>query len=116
MSAVSHTLPLEKSKAYRAILWGGLITGVLDIAAAVYYLASRKLKFLVERAIVCGSVYGVAVYLFMNLIVLPLSAFPHKISYSLVTVVTGLNVHVLCIGLPISLTVRRIAKFKRRIP
>ncbi len=152
---------MEKSKAYRAILWGGLIAGVLDItaafvtnglrgispirilqsiasgllgmgsykggfvtavlglflhfiiaagAAAVYYLLSRKLRFLVERAIVCGPVYGVAVYLFMNLIVLPLSAFPHKISYPLVKVVTGLIVHMLCVGLPISLTVRRIAR------
>jgi hypothetical protein len=98
---------------------GGLATAALGLflhfiiatgAAAVYFLASRKLKFLLERDFVCGPVYGVAVYWFMNAIVLPLSAFPHKISYSPVTVVTGLTVHVLCVGLPIALTIRRIAK------
>lgn len=151
--------PREQMKAYRAIISGGLLAGVLDItaafvtnglrgvspfrilqsitsgllgmasykggfataalglflhftiatgAAAVYYFTSRKLKFLVERATVCGAVYGLAVYWFMNMLVLPLSAFPHKISYTLVSVVTGLLVHMLCVGLPISLTVRRI--------
>ena len=32
-------------------------------AATVYYLASRKLKFLLQWAIVCGLLYGVAIYL-----------------------------------------------------
>jgi hypothetical protein len=98
---------------------GGFTTAALGLflhftiatgAATVYYLVSRKLKFLAEQAIVCGLLYGVAVYWFMNLIVLPLSAFPHKISYALGKVVTGLIVHMLCVGLPISLTVRRFSK------
>ena len=40
-------------------------------ATAVYYVTSCRLTFLAERAFVCGLVYGVAVYLFMNFIVLP---------------------------------------------
>jgi hypothetical protein len=35
-------------------------------AASVYYLASRKLTFLVRRAVPFGLLYGTAVYLFMH--------------------------------------------------
>lgn len=95
---------------------GGLGTAALGVvlhfviaisAAAVFYVASRRLKLLVRRPVVCGLLYGVAVYLFMNLVVLPLSAFPHKVSFRPALLVTGLIVHMLCVGLPISLTVRR---------
>jgi len=75
-------------------------------AAAVYYAASRKLKFLVQRAIVCGPLYGVAIYLFMNFVVVPLSAVPFKFKYAPSAVMIGLAVHMLCIGLPISLAIR----------
>ncbi len=97
---------------------GGLKTAALGVvlhfiiataAAAIYYAASRKLKFLVRQAIVCGLLYGIAVYFFMNLVVLPLSAFPHKVSFPLSSLVTGLIVHMLCVGLPISLTVPRFS-------
>lgn len=75
-------------------------------AATVYYLASRKLKFLLQWPIVCGLLYGVAIYLFMNGVVVPLSAVPFKFSYPPLAVIIGLAVHMLCIGLPISLAVR----------
>jgi hypothetical protein len=39
-----------------------------------YYLASRQAKVLLQRAIPLGLVYGVFLYFFMNLVVLPLSA------------------------------------------
>jgi uncharacterized membrane protein YagU involved in acid resistance len=47
-------------------------------AATVYYLAGRKLTFLVSRAVLCGLIYGVLVYLFMHIVVLPLSAAPKR--------------------------------------
>jgi hypothetical protein len=34
MQTASATLPMERSKAYRAIFWGGLIAGAFDITAA----------------------------------------------------------------------------------
>src|SRR5215469_3323229 len=43
-------------------------------AATVYYLASRKLRFLVEHPVIFGLLYGEAVFLFMYFVVLPLSA------------------------------------------
>jgi hypothetical protein len=42
--------------------------------ATIYYVASRRLKFLAEHWIVCGLFYGAAVDQVMTLIVLPLSA------------------------------------------
>jgi uncharacterized membrane protein YagU involved in acid resistance len=45
-------------------------------AATVYYLASRKLTFLVGRAVFCSLTYGALVYLSIHIVVLPLSAVP----------------------------------------
>ena len=75
-------------------------------AAAVYVAASRKLRFLVEHPVVCGLLYGAAVYAFMNSVVVPLSAAPFQIPYNLV----GLTVHLFCIGLPIGLITSKLAK------
>ena len=76
-------------------------------AAAVYYLVSRRLGFLVRWAVLCGLLYGIAVYLFMNFVVLPLSAFPGKITYSPRALVIGILGHMFLVGLPIALAVRR---------
>jgi uncharacterized membrane protein YagU involved in acid resistance len=75
--------------------------------AAVFYLASRKLTFLVRQPIISGLLYGIFVFCIMNLVVLPLSAFPHKVSFSLSSVIIGVTVLMFCIGLPIALMVRR---------
>ncbi len=77
-------------------------------AAAVYYLASRQLKFMVSQAILSGVLYGIFVWLFMNLIVLPMT--PLKITYTFWSVVIGLIIHIFCVGLPIALVVRRFSK------
>ena len=75
-------------------------------AAVVYYLASRGLRFLITQAVICGILYGVCVYLFMNFVVLPRSAIPFKMSYPWPALVSGLLIHMFGIGLPISLAVR----------
>ena len=75
-------------------------------AATVYVAASRKLRFLVEHPVVCGLLYGAAVYAFMNSVVVPLSAASFKIPYNLV----GLGVHLVCIGLPIGLITARFSR------
>jgi hypothetical protein len=79
-------------------------------AAAVFYFVSRKLHFLVQYAIACGILYGIAVYFFMQLIVLPLSAFPHKSSFVLTWVGLGVIIHIFCVGLPISLATRKYSQ------
>lgn len=93
---------------------GGAATAALGLllhyviaygATTVYFLASRKLRFLVDHAFVCGPLYGIAVWVFMNAVVVPLSAAPFKIPYSPV----GLTVHMFCVGLPMALVVRRFS-------
>jgi hypothetical protein len=79
-------------------------------AAAVYYAASRKLVFLREHALLCGLFYGIAVFLVMNLVVLPLSALHARGPYKLAGLIQGLLVHMVLIGLPISFSVRKFAK------
>jgi hypothetical protein len=79
--------------------------------AAVYYLASRKLRVLVRHPFVCGVLYGAAVYALMNYVVVPLSAAPFKGSTpAAVTLVTGLLLHMFGIGLPIALATRRFSR------
>jgi hypothetical protein len=75
-------------------------------AATVFCLASRKLRWLVGRPWLSGPLYGVAVYWFMQLIVLPLSAIPFKLNFSWPVVATGLMIHIVCVGLPIALVAR----------
>jgi hypothetical protein len=159
MSAASVAPSTEKANPYRAILWGGLIAGALDITAAfinsaihgstparvlqgiaggllgaksfqyglasaalglalhflvayvattVFYVASRKLTFLVRRPFLSGPLYGIAVYLFMYLVVLPLT-FSRSFVTQFSAVLTGLLIHIVCVGLPIALTVRRFS-------
>ena len=77
--------------------------------AAVYYAASRRLPSLVQHAVFCGLVYGIAVYLFMNFVVLPLSAVPFTPSYPPAVLLRGLLGIMLLVGLPISLVNRFVA-------
>jgi hypothetical protein len=97
---------------------GGLGTALLGLlchfviafgAATVYFVASRTIPFLVQYAIACGTLYGVAVYFFMNRIVVPLSA-AAKRPFSLKLMIIGVVIHIFCVGLPISLSVRRFSK------
>lgn len=74
-------------------------------ATAVFYAASRRLLWMVRWPFVSGVLYGIAVYFFMNWIVLPLSRDvrpPFSISRNIIAAVTL----IFCIGLPISLIVR----------
>ncbi len=95
---------------------GGLTTAALGLvlhffiallAATLFYLAARAIPLLTHRAFLFGILYGLAIYAFMNLLVLPLSAFPRKVTFPLLATSTGLFVHMFFIGLPISLAVRR---------
>jgi hypothetical protein len=149
----------ERSQAFPAIGWAGLVAGVLDISSAfilsylkgggpigvlqgvaagligresmkgglataalglsihffiafvvasVFYLASRKLVFLTRHTVISGLLYGVAVYGVMYWIVMPL-AYP-VVHPSLSRDLTAVCVHMLLIGLPVALIVRRYSR------
>lgn len=98
---------------------GGVGTYVLGIflhffiafsVTAIYYGASRKLRFMTEHPLVCGLFYGMAVELVMSYVVLPLSALHARGPYDLRDVLLGLIVHAVVVGLPVSFSVRRFAR------
>jgi uncharacterized membrane protein YagU involved in acid resistance len=93
-----------------AALLGLLCQFVIATGAAfVYFIASRRLTVLLRRPIACGAIYGVLVYLFMNFVVLPLSAFPLHVTYPVRTLVQGFLSHMVFVGIPIALLVRRFS-------
>jgi hypothetical protein len=155
-SAVSASAP--KRRPLPAILVGGLVTGVLDMAyailvyspknpiripqaiatgllgggsfnggfrsaalgiachftialgaATVFYLASRKLPWLVEHAVPAGMIFGAIVYLFMHFVVIPISAVP-KSPFRLNVQLAEFVWHWFGVGLPIALSVRRFSR------
>jgi hypothetical protein len=77
----------------------------------IYFAASRKLSFLTEHPLVCGLFYGMAVELVMGYVVLPLSALHARGPYDLQDVLQGLLVNMVIVGLPVSFTVSRFARF-----
>jgi hypothetical protein len=77
--------------------------------AAVYCIASRRLDFLREHFFVCGLFYGIAVFLTMNLVVLPLSAYHAMGPYTYRGLVQGILAHMFLIGLPISTSLRMLS-------
>jgi hypothetical protein len=100
----------------RAAAEGGLATAALGAVlhlliafawAAVYWLAGRRLEVLVRRPVVCGLLYGAAVYFVMYFVVLPLSAVYFKPSRELSSVLLNAAGHMLLVGLPIALAAGR---------
>lgn len=149
---------MPRNRAVYAILWGGLVAGLIDICyaigfsatrgvppvrilqsvasgllgspsyqggagsatlglvlhfllmliiAAIFYFASTRMRFLIERPILWGALYGFVVYWVMNLVVLPLSAFPSEVKFVPVVVITSLIVHAFGIGVPIAIASRK---------
>jgi hypothetical protein len=94
---------------------GGLASGLLGLlahftiaigAAATYWIASRRIGVLRHHPVISGLLFGVLIYLFMNFVVLPLSAFPLELKYPIATLAKGFLFHALLIGLPIALSLR----------
>jgi len=76
----------------------------------VFYLASRRLPFLTRRPLVWGPLYGIAVYLTMNLVVVPLSALHGTgLPHALPVLLNGILIHILGVGTPSALFARAAA-------
>jgi uncharacterized membrane protein YagU involved in acid resistance len=98
----------------KAAFEGGIPTALLGLAlhyfiaavvVCVYFFASRRIAALRNSPILMGALYGLAVYLFMNLVVLPLSAAGPP-TFRLVGVLNQLFAHIFCIGIPTALLTR----------
>jgi len=118
-------LPLER-------LWQGIASGALGTSAfkggkrtatlglvfhflialavaAIYYAISLKLPILIEKPILCGTLYGIAVHVVMSRIVVPLSAAPKR-EFSLKAFLTQLIIHICFVGLPIALVISHFSR------
>jgi hypothetical protein len=82
-------------------------------AAAVFYTASRLIPALYRFPFVFGPAFGVAVYLVMHYIVVPLSAVPRRtVPVTTVELLDLLFAHIFLIGLPIALFARHSARIR----
>ena len=101
-----------------AAFQGGIKTALIGLAlhyliatiwTVIFYLASRKWLFLIERPIQFGLLYGIAVYLIMTFVVVPLSYVTPRPA-----TITGRTIGILtimfCVGLPIALIMRRFSR------
>lgn len=78
-------------------------------AAAVFVLASRQIPWLIDHAIPAGMMYGVAVWVVMNFVVIPLSAMPKR-PFNLTLAASQLLIHIFIVGLSISLPARHFLR------
>lgn len=99
----------------RASFEGGAATAALGFLlqyviatsmAVAYYVVAQRWTLLRRRAVLCGAAYGLALYGIMNYVVVPLSA-ARTGSRDPLWVGLSVAVHVLGVGLPIALCVRR---------
>jgi hypothetical protein len=95
----------------KAAYGGGLPTGALGIAlhffilivaATLYRLAAARVPVLARRPLLCGVLYGLAIFGFMNFVVLPLSL-AGTAPWTLPRLARGVLVHLLLVGAPIGL-------------
>jgi hypothetical protein len=75
--------------------------------AAVYWVTVQRFQMLSRYAMVSGMIYGMVIFVVMNFVVLPLSAFPHPFRFSLVGTGTNFLAHVFLVGVPIALAARK---------
>jgi hypothetical protein len=94
---------------------GGIPTALLGLAlhffiaatvATIYILASRKFP-LSRHPFLYGTLYGIAVYIVMNYVVLPLSHIGLRPLPPLVPLINGVAALIFCIGIPTALIAHR---------
>ncbi len=95
---------------------GGMATALLGTVshfsiaigmAAVYYAVSTRVRLLLDRPILSGTLFGLGCYVAMNYVIVPLSASPGgppKFGWSMLIALTP---HIVFVGIPIALITRR---------
>ena len=95
---------------------GGAPTALLGLAAhfglsylwaGLFVVAAARQPRLIAKPVVAGAAFGVIVFLVMRLVVLPLSAFPHPVTFQPLAAGLDLLSHMFLFGLPIAVAARR---------
>jgi hypothetical protein len=84
-----------------ALLGMGFHVLIATTSALIFNIAVRFAPGLLVHYVASGMIYGVVVFLVMNLGVIPLSAMPPR-PFSLALTIRQILVHISCVGLPIS--------------
>ena len=98
-----------KGGAATGALGRALHLGIAVVAAAAYFVGATRSARVRRHYLLCGALFGVGVYLCMNFVVLPLSAVPFKITYTVPVIVQGFVSHAILVGLPIAWCLHRFA-------
>ena len=122
-STQAATLGLSAQRVFQGVASGilgppsfekGWRSGILGLAlhfviaciiSTVYVLASLRLPFLLQHPLIAGGLYGVAVFVVMLFIVLPLSRRPKR-PFNLKFALTQLLIHIVIVGWSIALSAR----------
>lgn len=75
----------------------------------IYALASRRMRVLARRPLVFGPLYGIAAYLVMNVVVVPLSRVGGTFDPPWPVLINGLLIHMVGVGLPGALAAAAVA-------
>lgn len=79
-----------------------------------YVVASRRIAALRRRPVLCGLAYGLVAYLAMNVVVVPLSMMGARAAFDTVSVVNGVLIHMLGVGVPAALVAARVSPHSGR--
>lgn len=79
---------------------------LMAVMAAVFVLAADRIAALKRQPLLWGVLYGLATYVVMNLIVVPLR-FGTPLPPSTAAIVTQLFCHIVLVGIPIALVARK---------
>jgi hypothetical protein len=93
-----------------AALGLGLHFVIATSTATAYFLVSRKLPVLLQRPVLCGVLFGLAVWAFMYNVVLPTTFGRPYVIPALPQLLNQLGIHILGVGLPIALIAARSAR------
>jgi hypothetical protein len=75
---------------------------VANVFSAFYFLIYPKIKFLHWNKITNAIIYGIFVWLVMNLLVVPLSRAQH-FPFNIRNAILGVFILIICIGIPITM-------------
>jgi hypothetical protein len=78
-------------------------------ATAIYYSVSRRAPILIDRALLFGVLYGVAIHFFMTFVVIPMSRIGPR-PLVLRAFLMQLAVHMIVVGPTIALMIRRYSR------
>ncbi|MFT3827120.1 MAG: hypothetical protein QM731_24555 [Chitinophagaceae bacterium] len=80
----------------------------------IYFLLYPRIALLRTNVLVSAIVYGLFVWLIMNLLVMPLSNTP-PITLKTANVLKGAGILIICIGLPLSLVIGRYYRKRQKV-